>query len=284
MSIHGSKPQAALRLTKPRNVTEKPDSGKLERFGLGRAGGSAHLARTMMLHELSRLLESVPDASSPNTAYIEAIELDNCLGKRSAQTRALTKRHLADLYSLNPEHVVFRALRFFWQRDPEGRPLLACLCACARDSMLRASAPFVLNLPEGQAFSGEALGKLVEGLYPGRFSKATLGSAVRNLASSWAQAGHLSGQVRKVRSRATATAGAVAFAMLLGYLSGERGETLFTSKYAKLLDCSPERGMELAETASRRGWIVFKRVGSVMEVVFPVLLTAAEMEWIREPS
>jgi hypothetical protein len=34
---------------------------------------------------------------------------------------------LADLYALDPSLLVFRALRFFWQRDVDGQPLLAAL-------------------------------------------------------------------------------------------------------------------------------------------------------------
>ena len=70
----------------------------------------------------------------------------------------------------------------------------------------------------------------------------------------------------------------------MGYICGARGETLIETEYAKLLDCSPDRAIELAESASRRGWIVVKRIGSVIEVLFPILLNAQEQEWVREQS
>ena len=162
--------------------------------------------------------------------------------------------------------------------------MIAALCAYARDPLLRATAPFVLMLLEGQLFSREALEDYLEKKYPGRFSEATLVSTAQNLASSWTQTGHLSGRVKKMRSKANPTAGSVAYALLLGFLSGERGESLFKTDFAKLLDCSFEESVELAETASRKGWIVFKRVSNVIEVLFPSLLTQQEMEWIREQS
>jgi len=90
--------------------------------------------------------------------------------------------------------------------------------------------------------------------------------------------------VKKIRSRATATAGATAYALFLGFLTGERGESLFKTDYAKLFDCSFERAVEFAESSSRKGWIVFNRVRNVIEVLFPSLLTEQEMEWIREQS
>ena len=37
----------------------------------------------------------------------------------------------------------------------------------------------------------------------------------------------------------------------------------------------------LAEEASRKGWIVFKRVGVVIEVLFPNLINQEEKEWLR---
>jgi hypothetical protein len=40
--------------------------------------------------------------------------------------------------------------------------------------------------------------------------------------------------------------------------------------------------MALAETAASKGWINFKRVGSIMEVSFPRLLTEDEREWVLE--
>ena len=92
------------------------------------------------------------------------------------------------------------------------------------------------------------------------------------------------GKARKIRTISNPTAGNVAYALLLGYLSGVRGENLFKTEYVKLLDCTVERAMELAEDASRKGWITFKRVGNVMEVLFPNLLTPQEMEWIREQN
>jgi hypothetical protein len=70
----------------------------------------------------------------------------------------------------------------------------------------------------------------------------------------------------------------------LGYLSGVRGESLYYTEYAKLLDCSMEQAIELSTEASRKGWIVLKRLGSVIEVLFPILLSDKEMEWVREQS
>ncbi len=56
-------------------------------------------------------------------------------------------------------------------------------------------------------------------------------------------------------------------ALQLGYVTGLRGESLFNSDYIKKLDCSFGRTIELAEDASRRGWLPLKRIGRVVGVL-----------------
>jgi len=87
-----------------------------------------------------------------------------------------------------------------------------------------------------------------------------------------------------VRTQASPTVGSAAYALLLGYLAGARGQGLFSSEYAGLLDCPPEKTVELAEEASRKGWIVFKRVSDVVEVGFPNLIGPEEKERLREQN
>ncbi|HCC55545.1 MAG TPA: hypothetical protein DEQ20_11605 [Desulfobulbaceae bacterium] len=263
---------------------KETNNNKLTRFGFSFARGGAHTARTMMQEELGALLSYVDRPEAGKADYLHAIDEENCLGKRSGKTRILTYRHLVDLYSLDPAIVLYRALLFFWQRDPAGQPLLAVLCTFARDSIFRSTASFVLDSPEGATITREALEELIDAREPGRFSKATLKSTAQNINSTWTKSGHIEGRVRKIRARAVPTAGSVSYALLLGYLTGVRGESLFKTEYAKLLDCSFERAIEFAEEASRKGWIVFKRVGKVIEVLFPNLVNTQEMEWLREQS
>lgn len=256
----------------------------LSRFGFKNERGSAHSSRTIMLNELEILLSYLNRPNTQKSDYLHAIDDENCLGKRSGKAKILTFRDLVSLYSLDTSVLLFRALLFFWDRDLDGRPLLAMLCAYSRDSILRSSASFILKAQEGMTISRESLEEFIDEIEPGRFSPGTLKSTSQNINSSWTKAGHLVGKVRKIRSRALATPGAVSYALLLGYLTGARGESLFQTEYTKLLDCSFERALSLAEDASRRGWITFKRVGNVIEVMFPNLITAEEMEWVREQS
>lgn len=255
----------------------------LTRFGFSFRKSSVHTSRTMMLKELTRLFDSVPEEAQ-HESYISSTINDNCLGKRSGITRKLTASYLSDLYVLNPDKVLFKAFRFFWLRDEQARPLISLLCTYVRDAILRESAEYILALDVGAVAHKAEMEQFIERIFPDRFSDGMLQSLVRNIRSTWTQSGHLEGHVKKIRSQAEATAGTVAYALLLGYLTGSRGESLFATDYARLLDCSFVRSIELAEQASRRGWIVFKRVGTVIEVLFPNLLTEQELEWIREPN
>jgi len=266
------------------STADRPtSSSKLSRFGFSFERSGAHAARTMMLDELDSLLSSVVDNNSTRADYVRAIEQDNCLKKRSGRTRSLTARHLVDLYSLDPRTTIFKSLLFFWKRDPESRPLLALLCAYARDPILRVSAPYILNFSAGNKLKRQDLEHLYEERFPARFSKATLKSLAQNVGSTWTKSGHLSGRVQKTRRTVEPTIGAVCYALFLGYLTGARGAGLFSTEYSKLLDCTVDGGMmELAGQASQRGWLNFKRISNVVDVSFPNLLTAEEVEWIRE--
>ena len=173
-------------------------------------------------------------------------------------------------------------MRHLWQRDSEGQPLLAFLVAYARDPILRMSAPFIAGLSEGESLVRKDLEQFVEARCPARFSPATVTSLAQNVATTWTHAGHLQGSARKTRSRAMPTPGAATLALLLGYAQGARGPLLLETEYAQLLDCSAEKVVELAEEASRRGWMVCKHLGAVFEVRFPDLLTPEEQGWIHE--
>lgn len=85
----------------------------LERFGFKYNKRSVHTGRTIMLEELSNLLEAVPDAIVYDD-YIKAI-ID-----RSSSSRTITANFLTELYSLDPTISIFRNLLFFWNlRIPE---------------------------------------------------------------------------------------------------------------------------------------------------------------------
>ena len=238
-------------------------------YGFKTNGQSTHNARTMMLKELSLLLQIVNNPNATSDEYRREIIENNCLGKNSGISRKKSESHLLNMYALDPELLVFRALRYFWQRDLGGHPLLAFTCVFSRDYLIKGITPFILKKSEGEKVSKEPIKEILNELRPGVFSSATLESTAQNILSTFVQSGHLKGRLNKIRVNAIPTAGTAAYSLLLGYICGYRGELLLSCEYANLLDCSLGKTVELAETASRSGWISFKHIGNVYDVSFP---------------
>jgi len=232
---------------------------------------SPHVTRTIMLPQLRTLL----GACAPQferSGYRNAVVDDNVLLKATATTRRKTFIVLGQLYGLDPSILLFRALRDLWDTDTEAQPLLAVLCAVARDPTLRATAPIVLGTPLGGTVTAAQLSDSAATLFPERFSAHSIGSIGKNAASSWAQAGHLNGRVCKIRRRVNSRPVAVAYALLLGHLCGERGDGLFETLWARVLDGPAGEMRAQAAIASQQGWLEYRFSGGVTEVTFRHLL------------
>lgn len=226
-----------------------------------------HASKTMMLSELSLLLDAVPA-----DGYQIAVLDENVLLKKSDSTRKKSLRHLRELYVLDARDLLFTLLRDLYDQDPPSLPLLALLTAVAHDSLLRSTAPLVLEMPVGAPASTSSFSEAVAGTFPDRLSAITLESVGQRTASSWTQSGHLKGRVKKVRCRAAASVGAVVYALMLGHLSGVRGLPLYETLWARLLDAPPNEIDALAFAASRRGLLEYRRMGEVAEIGFSRLL------------
>ena len=191
-----------------------PGQSALWGFRTGDRG--THTSRTIMLDELSHLMDAVPgDATRED--YAEAVIAQNCLGKRTTATRKLSLQRLTELYALDPRVILFRVLRVLWGRSEASRPLLALLLALARDPLLRATATAVLRTPFGHEFARQSMKDALTEAVGDRLNEATLDKVVRNASSSWTQSGHLRGRGRKVRKQVEATPAATTFALLLGF-------------------------------------------------------------------
>lgn len=255
----------------------------LEQFGMRSGDRGTHTSRTIMFAELSRLLEVAPK-HAPRPEYLRLIKDENLLGKKTGATRHLTAQRLSELYGLNPGVPIFRILRDLWEVDRDGRPLLAFLCAAARDPLLRMTSDPVFSTQVGEIVTKEQIQAALARQSGGRFNPSTLDKIARNAGSSWTQSGHLKGRVVKTRTLAHATPATVAFSLLLGYVDGKRGIGLFESFWARLLDRSRNDLLNLATAAARLGMIDFKQVGHIVEVSFPRLLTDEERQMLDGQS
>lgn len=240
-------------------------------FGFVNDPVGTHGSRTLMLDELRLLLKSCP-ADADYQQYRHAIIDDNILLKRTLNTRKESVRRLRELYALDRKLLVFRALRDLWDANTDAQPMVALLCAVARDAILRATADFILSLPAGEKVTPQMIEKATAESFPGRYNSTTLANVGRHAASSWQQSGHLVGRFAKVRVQATCTETAVAYALFLGYLSGVRGDALFHTLWARLLDASVHQLHACAQLASQLGWLDYRHSGAVTEISFQYLL------------
>ncbi|MBI3097945.1 MAG: hypothetical protein HYY93_06805 [Planctomycetes bacterium] len=247
----------------------------LDRLGFRAGERGTHTCRTIMLEDLARLLGTLPQ-DAPREDYVRSIVEDNLLGKQTTSTRVLTAQRLSELYALDPAIPLFRTLRRVWALDEDGRPLLAMLCALARDPLLRATADSVLDTPPGEDLSRQRVKDAVRDEVGSRLNESSLDKTVRNTASSWTQSRHLTGRSRKIRRRVSATPGAAAYALFLGYLQGHRSQRLFQTPWTKALDATARDLMALAAEAKRLGFLDMKIGADAVEVRFPSFLTAQE--------
>jgi hypothetical protein len=238
-----------------------------------------HTSRTIMLDELSTLLRVCPE-NSGRAEYVQALVEENCLGKHTQSTRRLTLQRLTELYAFNQAVPVFRLLRMFWHTDDKGHAQLALLAAMARDPLLRATAPVILSMSEGEEVARQRFTDAIRQAVNDRLNEATLDKVVRNTASSWTQSGHLEGRGRKKRKKIEPTPGSVAFALVLGYMLGTRGRILFETLFSRLLDRNVDELAFLAMEARRLGFLELKNSGGLLVVSFDGVLTGQERKLI----
>lgn len=243
----------------------------------GSVSGGSNTSHTIVLPSLCSLLDAVP-ATASFEDYEKAVLFDNVLGKATEGSRKRTFRYLRELYLLRNDAILFRALRDLWPDDPAAQPLLAGLCALARDSVFRASADAIVGRNPGEVVTSTDLADAVEKHFPDSYSESTLAKIGRNTFSSWEQTGHLhpGEPPEKTRVRAACRPAAVAYACMLGHLEGIRGEALFDTIWAKALDTPRSHLVDLAAGASQRGLMEFRYAGGVMEVGFRDLLRPIE--------
>ena len=222
-------------------------------------------SRTIMLTGLTDLLAAMP-ASASRADYASAIVQDNAVGKSTVSNRRLTYRRLHELYGLDPALPIFRVLRRLWGVDEPSRPLLALLCALGRDPLLRLTAPTVLALRPGEELvRSTLLATLGEGAGE-RFRAAILDKVARNAASSWTQAGHLAGRMRKRRVLVEPRPGAVAFALWLGSANGCSGADLLTAPWVQIFDCGQDTLVGAVLKAKQLRLLDARIAGNIVEI------------------
>lgn len=227
----------------------------------------AHLARTIMVEELGYIFRACAPTSDTSD-YRKAIVEDNVLLKKTAGTRVESYRRLRQLYGLTPSVFVYKTMRELWDAADRGQPLIALLCALARDPILRCTTDLMIETPEGKTLTAKTFEAVIEKQFPGRLSPKTQASTAQNVASSWTQSGHLQGKVEKTRHRIETEPVVIAYAMFLAYLTGVRGDALFESDWLKILDTPTHTARAFAQQAAQQGWLEYRHSGQVTDITF----------------
>lgn len=252
-----------------------PASAALEAFGLKFSAGGAHISRTMMLAELQAVLAAVPLGAGPE-AYRDAVLQRNVLNKTTDSTRQKSFRHLRELYALSEVTPIFAVLRKFEALDPTSLRLVALQVAWARDPLLRATTPAVLDASESERVETASLAQALEDAFPRQYSELNRNKIARNAASSWTQAGHLAGRAKKTRRCVKPAVAAVCMALFLGSSAGYHGAAVFANPWCSLLDLNPDRARSMGQEAHRAGLLNLRAVGEIVELDFPMLTTFQE--------
>lgn len=218
-------------------------------------------------------LEKVMDFASEADEYARAMEA-NVFGKKSADGINRTSKYLTNIYLFDPELSIFKAFKYFWGIcSEEERPILVFLFAFAQDHLLFESAEVVVHTKLGEKVTIENLEENLIKFHPNKYSPRTLKSSAQNLASSWKQAGFIKGKVKNIRVQPDISYKVAAFAFLLAFLQGDRGDYIMNNPIVKSLGLGENRLRELAVEAAKQDLLHYQYGGSVTSIAFPQLLS-----------
>jgi len=254
----------ASQTTRPEWFAASCDQTEATTHGFRHPPGGVHLSKTMMLDELQKVL----DGSGPldASAVEDAILNRNILSKPTGTARKLVLSRLNTLYGIKTPLPIQAAMLRLWTHHAAGHPVLALLCALAREPLLRDTASVVLSAPQGTALRWPELAASLAAQHPGRYSQKMLKSLAQNCVSSWTQAGHLKGKVAKRRSLAEPTAQTAAYAALLGSLGGFGGPALLASPWMRVLDRPEADLLSLLRRAEAAGLVQLRAGGGVIQL------------------
>ncbi len=237
---------------------------------------TAHTGRTIMFAELAKVM----DHAIEDDNYLDSLS-QNVINKKTQSGIKETTYRLTKLYSFDFNYPPFKALKYFWQiSENEDKPILALLYAIGHDYLLAESIPVICDTMLGDKVTVEKLEENIETYYPKRFANSTRTSTAQNIASSWKQAGFITGKVKNIRTQPVIDYHIIAFAFFMAYLDDLRGDFILTSKWVKALSLSDSIVRELAIEAAKRDFMQYQFAGSVTAISFNNLINKLEINGI----
>jgi len=223
-----------------------------------------HTSRTMMFSELSQVMNHGVEGGDFNEVLNS-----NVSNKLSNTNLIKTNQYLKHLYGFNNEDLLFRCFKHYWTLvNNEKKSILALLFALSNDYLLRESIDIVINTKVGEKVAIEKFDENIEKYHQGKYSDNTRRSAAQNVASSWKQAGYIQGKVKNIRVQPIHDYYTVAFALLLSYLHGNRGDYILLSKWIKALSLNAEELRGLIKEAAKRDLLQYQYGGNVTVISF----------------
>jgi len=228
-----------------------------------------HNSRTLMFTELSKVM----DHAIEDNTYLDSLD-ENITNKLTRTNQLKTNSYLRHLYGFDIKFPPFVCFRHFWQQaEGSEKRIITLLFAIGQDFLLSESIPVVIKSSIGEKVTVKEFEDNVGRNHPKRYSEKTRKSIAQNLASSWKQAGYIAGKVKNIRTKTTPGFHSVAFALLMSYLNGERGEFMLRSKWIQALDLSEPNIRELAFEASKRDLLQYQYSGNVTTFSFSNLFS-----------
>jgi len=197
----------------------------------------------------------------------------NVISKATQSGITKTSRYLKSLYDLDASQPQFMAFKHFWSiANERDKPILALIYAIGNDYQLKNSIPVINNTEIGKKVTVESIESNIENLYPQKYSANTKRSMAQNIASSWKQAGFITGKVKNIRTQPEINYLVLTFAIFMAYLNGLRGDFILTSDWVKALTLDERTIRSLAIEAAKRDLLQYQYAGSITSITFKNLL------------
>jgi hypothetical protein len=226
-------------------------------------------------------LKKVMDHGLAKDDYIDVIK-QNVFNKATKSGISYTSQNLKKLYDFDLSQPAFLAFKHFWKMSNEhDLPILAFLYAIKNDHLLRESIPVITNTELGKKATVESIEDNIENLYPQKYSVNTRRSMAQNIASSWKQAGFITGKVKNIRTQPEINYLVTSFAFLMAYLNGVRGDFILKSNWVKALCLDESRIRSLAIEAGKRDLLQYQFAGNVTSLTFNNLLQKLNIDGLE---
>lgn len=229
---------------------------------------TVHTSRTIMFAELAKVM----NYGIENDNYFDSLQ-QNVISKATQSGITKTSRYLKSLYDLDVSLPQFLAFKHFWSiASEQDKPLLTIIYAIGNDYQLKNSISVINNTEVGKKVTIESIESHFENLYPQKYSANTKRSMAQNIASSWKQAGFITGKVKNIRTQPEINYSVVTFAVLLAYLNGLRGDFILKSEWVKALSLDERTVRSMAIEAGKRDLLQYQFAGNVTSITFKNLL------------